>query len=64
MCELSILMVSHCSCTDLFGFMYSYHKKNLKNWTTEFIAAIRRTMEVHSVALLTYELNDEQKTAM
>ena len=64
MCELSILRVSHCSCTDSFGFMCSYCKKHLKNWTTEFIAVIRRTMGVHLVALLTYELNDEQKTAM
>ena len=41
--------------------MCSYCKKHLKNQIT---AAIWRTMGVHSVVLLTYELNDEQKTAM
>ena len=61
MCKLSILRVSHCSCTDLFGFMCSYCKKHLKNQIT---AVIRWTMGVHLVVLLTYELNNEQKTAM
>jgi hypothetical protein len=44
-------------------FLLSYRKKNLRNNTLEFIEGVRRSMGVHCVVLMGYELPNSMKTA-
>ena len=46
----------------LTDFLLSYRKKNLHNKTEEFIEAVRRSMGVHCVVLMGYELPISMKT--
>jgi hypothetical protein len=43
-------------------FLFRYRKKNLRNRTTEFVDALRRSMGVHAVVLLSYKLPDKVQT--
>ena len=46
----------------LTDFLHSYRKKNLHDRTVQFIEGVRRSMGVHCVVLMGYELPISMKT--